>query len=108
MNITPIDMQVIIPKATEVGKGQQIRDHQEVLQQQFGATEFQKHADHKLRQVQTSEKAEGKKIKNDSSRQRKKDQSKQNHTSDRDDETGTADSVMAVDTFRGRNIDIKM
>lgn len=108
MNITPIDMQVIIPKATEVGKGQQIRDRQEVLQQQFGATEFQKLADHKLRQVQTSEKTEGKKIKNNSRQKNRRDQSNENHSGAKGDEAGEEESAMAVDTCRGRNIDIKM
>lgn len=105
MNITPIEMQVIIPKATEVGKGQQQRDQQNVFQQQFGAAELQQKAEHKLKQVQTTEKSEGQKIKKDSKKKKNKDQG--GASGSQKEQVDEDDVVMAVDTFRGRNIDIK-
>lgn len=107
MSITPVDMQVIIPKSTEVGKNQQARDHQEVFQQQFGATEFRENANQKLRQVNKKDEAEGEKIKDDPEHGNKQGYS-QNRHSKRKEHEDTDEVVMAVDTLRGRTIDIKM
>ncbi len=100
-------MQVIIPKATEVGKGQQQRDQQAVFQQDFGAENFKQVADHRLKQVQQTEESEGKKIQDDQSRGGK---GKGNHNSQQKNrkKVDEEEPVMAVDTFRGHNIDIKM
>lgn len=107
MNITPMDMQVVIPKVTEVGKGQQNRDHQSVFQQQHGAAQLQQQSDRKLQQVQNTEKSEGKKIKEEE--KRKNQQNQQNQQESAEENAEKSESVrMAVDTFRGRNIDIKM
>lgn len=106
MNITPMDMQVIIPKATEVGKGQQTRDHQNVFQQQHGAAQLQQQSDRKLQQVQTSEKSEGKKIKEEENRKNQQESNQKNSQEKQTEEKEAA--AMAVDQFRGQHIDIKM
>lgn len=109
MNVSPMDMQVIIPKATEVGKGQQQRDHQNVLQQEFGAAQFQRESDRKPRQVQHTEKQQPeKKIKEDGQR-RGGGGAQSGEQRDGSEPDGHKEEIrMAVDVVRGRNIDIKM
>lgn len=100
-------MQVVIPKVTEVGKNQQTRDHQNVVQQEHGAAQFQQVADHRLRHVQTMEKTEGKKVKNNDEHKEKQGSGKhENHA--KSEKMQQEEVVMAVDTLRGGNIDIKM
>lgn len=107
MNITPMNMQVVIPKVTEVGKSQQTRDHQNVVQQEHGAAQFQQVADHRLRQVQTLEKPEGKKVKNNNEQKEKQESGKQQSYANAK-KVQEEEMVMAVDTLRGGTIDIKM
>jgi hypothetical protein len=106
MNISPLDMQVIIPKSTEVAKSQQVKDHQSVVQQEHGAVEFQQQADVKLTQVQTTEKSQGEKIKNKQNKEQSKREASQ-HGSHQEEHTDE-EIPMAVDTIRGRHVDIKM
>lgn len=105
MNITPVDMQVVIPKATEVGKAQQARDFQDVLQQENGAAQFQQTVEHKLRQVQNTEKSEGKRVKEEAEKKKKKQQEEQQK---RREQQAQGTVKFAVDVSRGRNIDIKL
>lgn len=108
MNITPIDMQVVIPKATEVGKVQQTREFQDVLQQENGAAQFQQNVEHKLRQVQTTEKSEGKRIKEEEKKKKKQQQDDQRGGKQSQQEAAQGEVRFAVDVSRGRNIDIKL
>lgn len=106
MNITPIEMQIVVPKSTEVGKVQHQQDHESALQQDLTAQQMKQAAQHKMSQVQNSEKSEGQKIrrdgKNNSGGQGRR-QGKQ-----RDHEQEEEETMMAVDTNRGRRIDIKL
>ena len=52
MNITPMDLQVLIPKSTEVGKNQQISDQQLTNNQGFVSEDFKKITEHKQKQVE--------------------------------------------------------
>lgn len=106
MNISPLDMQVIIPKSTEVAKSQQVRDHQSVVQQEHGAVAFQQQADVKLTQVQNTEKSQGEKIKNKQNKEHSKREASQD--GNRHEEETDEEVPMAVDSIRGRHVDIKM
>ncbi len=106
MNISPLDMQVIIPKSTEIAKSQQVRDHQNVVQQEHGAAQFQQQADVKLTQVQTAEKSQGEKIKNKQNKEQGKRETSQN--GNQHEEEPSEEAPMAVDSIRGRHVDIKM
>ena len=61
MNITPMDLQVLIPKSTEVGKNQQISDQQLTNNQGFVSEDFKKITEHKQKQVEDLNKSKGKK-----------------------------------------------
>ena len=109
MNIAPVDMQVVIPKATEVGKAQQTREFQDVLQQENGATQFQQNVEHKLRQVQNTEKSEGKRIKEEAEKKKKKQQQEERQSKGQSKQEAAQGEVkFAVDVSRGQNIDIKL
>ena len=102
-----MDMQVVIPKATEVGKGQQQREQQSVFQQDFGAEKYQQNAHQRLKQVQKTEESEGKKIHDNESKEEKR-RGQQSFDQKKKKLEKNEEVVMAVDTFRGHNIDIKM
>lgn len=105
MNISPLDMQVIIPKSTEVAKLQHVRDQQSVVQHEQGAVKFEQQSDAKLTQVQTSEKSEGQKIKDQQKKEKEKKESEKRNANRKEEET---EEISVTDTIRGRNIDIRM
>ncbi len=59
MNIGPVELQVIIPKATEVGKVQNQLNQQAVLTQDQNTEQWQHIAANRRQQVQTAEKSSG-------------------------------------------------
>lgn len=106
MNITPIEMQIVVPKATEVGKVQHQQDHESVLQQDVTTEQMKQAAQQKMTQVQNSEKSEGQKIRRDG--KNKGGGQGQQPGKRQEKEQDEEESVMAVDTYRGQRIDIKL
>lgn len=62
MNIYPMDMQVLIPRATDVGKTQQLANQQVVTEQQLFGEQMKERIEQREHQVQHLPKAEGGKI----------------------------------------------
>lgn len=56
MSINPIELQVLIPKATEVGKAQNLANRQETLQQQHVAAQWNDISTNRQHQVQSTAK----------------------------------------------------
>lgn len=113
MNIRPMDMQVLIPRATDVAKSQQINDQQSMLQQQQFAAEWQKIADDRQTQVQNSSKTEGEKVKPKEERESHKHQEQaKDENQDRQAAPETLECAVnhasTDDPLRGHRIDIKM
>ena len=54
MNIRPIDLQVLIPRATDVAKISAVADQHATTQQQQLATQFQQLANERQQQVEAS------------------------------------------------------
>lgn len=69
MNIRPLDLQVMLPRVTEVGKTQQISQHQTELQGQQTAKEWQQIAETRQHSVQQSDRPVGGHIQRDGNRQ---------------------------------------
>ncbi|QJW48390.1 hypothetical protein HA075_23475 [bacterium BFN5] len=115
MNIRPVDLQIIIPKATEVGKTQAFMNQQSTIQQQYSEEKNQKIADQRLQQVQETFKNEGGKIQRDETYQEKQKGSheererhqKKTKELDADDSTNSH-KVLEKEILRGQFIDIKM
>jgi hypothetical protein len=63
MNIRSIDLQVLIPHATEVSKAQHTANQQTASQQQDFAAQWQRISQDRQQQVQTVNQSEGGKIK---------------------------------------------
>ena len=110
MDLSPMNLQIMVPKATEVSQVQHNINQQAVVQQDFEIVRGQADARLKMKQVRSRDGLEDGKIKSDSDgrgknggaggKRRGKQQSE-------DAPEQTADR-MAVDTFRGHNIDIKL
>lgn len=114
MSIRSIDMQVLIPKAMEVGKQQNNLTQQSTIQQQQFAEQMAKTAAVRQHQVQSIVKGQGNKIERDGK------QGKNNKQQDRDDlvstnnaaskespETGDSAEEVRADPVLGHIIDIK-
>ncbi|HWR08197.1 hypothetical protein [Sporomusa sp.] len=112
MSIRSIDMQVLIPRATEVQKHQSNIVQQGALQQQQFAEEMQKTAEVKQHQVQDILKSQNSKV--------KRDETKDNQSSNSYSRKGTAlnqveteeqenaeNNVIGEDPILGHIIDIK-
>lgn len=111
MSIRPMDMQVLIPKATEVGKQQNNLTQQSTLQQQQFAEELKKTVQVRQQQVQGMDKSQGNKVERDENQKHKKhphnyarnhDQPKE--SPEQEDPEGT---IVGQDPLRGHIIDIK-
>lgn len=104
MNIRSIDLQVLIPRATEVSKIQQTNDHQSALQQQENAAAQQQLSVARQQQVQRTPQSEGGKIEPDAKRE---GQAEHHHRDDAHhaDENDSLDG--SQDPLRGHHIDIK-
>lgn len=76
MSIRPMDMQVLIPKATEVSKIQQTEAHKENLQQQEFAMQLQKNMLDRQKQVQHTSESEGRKVEKDKDAKEKQKRSR--------------------------------
>lgn len=111
MSIRPIDLQVLIPRATEVGKAQQVADQQSINQQQQFAEQWQKISDSRQQKVQNTPKSEGGKVHRDSAQQQNQEQeaNHQNFSDERPQEPEQqSNQASNSDPVRGHVIDIKM
>ena len=62
LTIRPVDLQVLIPRVTEVSKTQHVTDHQDILQQQQFAGEWLQISANRQEQVQGTTKNEDGKV----------------------------------------------
>ncbi|MDU2066538.1 MAG: hypothetical protein E6713_17105 [Sporomusaceae bacterium] len=109
--IRPMEMQVLIPRTTDVGKMQQIANQQPAVDQQIVSEQFKTVTNHRQQQVQQSDKSEGGKITREQEREQEKGHSqKQFSKSDSPQEENAMSLPKAVipsDPVRGHTIDIK-
>lgn len=105
MSVRPIDLQVLIPRTTEVSRIQQVSDQQAALQQQQSAAEWQRLAANRQQQVQKPQQNVGGKIDPDAHQEggmeHEADHRRDRHRPAEDEE------VAGVDPDRGHMIDIK-
>ena len=108
MDLSPMNLQVMIPKSTEVGQMQHKLNHDGVVQQDIGALKLQQDANLKQKQVRTRDKMEDGKVKDEAKGQQGQGgqggQQSQQHPAENEE----AQAPMAVDSVRGRMIDIKL
>ena len=109
MSIRPIDMQVLIPKATEVGKQQNNLNQQSTLQQQQFVEELKKTVQVRQQQVQGMDKSQGGKVERDENQKHKKHPREFARNHDQPKEASEQEDPEGVgqDPLRGHIIDIK-
>lgn len=109
MSINPIELQVLIPKSTEVGKAQQVVNRQDTLQQQHVAEQWKDISTNRQQQVQSTSKNEGGKVGRE--KQAKEQNHSQNEQQHRDKKHNNSDVTINRasndDPVRGHLIDIK-
>ena len=112
VSIRPVDLQIIIPRATDVGKTQQSSDHLLMSQQQQIAEQWQQISASRQQKVQSASKTEGGKVHREKEKKNQNKDSK--HGTHPDEEQNSNDTnscsrltVQATDPTRGHLIDIK-
>lgn len=108
MNVGSLDLQVLIPRSTDVSKVQQNADQQPAMQQQQFAAEWQQISAQRQQQIQNSSKSEGSKIKADERerRQQAKGEHEDSHSQKRQSDPDCPEEH-ASDPFLGNKVDIK-
>ncbi len=111
MDVTPMSLQAIVPRTSEATQVQHNMNQQSALQQDFQAVRDKQEMVLKQTQVRKKDQAEEERIKDDPEHRRKQGRgrrgSKNNRHTEVDDEEVLTERL-AVDTFRGRNIDISL
>jgi hypothetical protein len=107
MNIRSIDLQVLIPRATEAGKVQQVTNHQSVLDQQQFAAQFQAIAKERQQQVQDVPKTESGKIHNNNKEKEHKNNQQQGAHLNKHPKNSSEQEESITDPLKGHIIDIK-
>ena len=110
LTIRPVDLQVLIPRVTEVGKNQHITDHQDTLQQQQFAGKWQHVSANRQKQVQGTTKSEEGKVQEKNSKEQSHSKDGQKQQDVKHSKTDAADMVNHAsngDPVRGNLIDIK-
>jgi len=102
-----MNLQVVIPKTTEVSQMQHKIDHEVNMQQDMGSLKLKEDAELKQKQVRTRDKMEDGKIKDDSNHKNQGQMAGKQEEESKEEETSD-DVPMAVDSIRGHNIDIKL
>jgi len=109
VTIRSIDLQVMIPRSTEVSKTQQIVDHKNSLQQQENAQAWHQISENVQQAVQSAGKNIGGRVnaKNGGKSSAKREQ----YQSEKDDDSSDSDEQekvpVAIDPLRGKLVDIK-
>lgn len=115
MSIRPVDLQILIPRATDVSKSQQIANQQLASQQQQFAEQWQQISASRQQKVQNTPQTEGGKIHSDTEKEQQSLNKKQGRQQHREKSSGDKDldmnsnsgGVLLVDPALGHVIDIK-
>jgi len=110
LTIRPVDLQVLIPRVTEVGKMQHITDHQDTLHQQQFAGQWQEISAKREHQVQgttTSEDGKVSRDKNTKEQSHSKNGQKHQDVKDKNTDVNMVNHPSHEDPVRGNLIDIK-
>lgn len=105
MNVSPISLQMVVPRTTDASQVQSNLNQQAANQQDFAMVRNEVAARQKMEQVQTKDEAEDGKVKDDPNG-RNSQGGYHGKRRDRQDEDSGEDERMVADRFRGHNIDI--
>lgn len=113
MNFSPMNIRMAVPHATDVGQLQHNMNHHGAAVQDFKALKDREQQEVMQKQVRTKDETEGEKIKENPDRDRGQggysaNKRKKGSTAVLDSSEETEQEKMAIDTFRGHNIDISL
>lgn len=108
LTIRPVDLQVLIPRVTEVSKSQHVADHQETLQQQQFADKWQHISANRQHQVQGTAKSESSKVRQENHpKEQNHSKNEQNKHNIKANDADMENHASNEDPVRGNLIDIK-
>ena len=107
MALQPIEMQILVPKATEVSRIQQQRDNFAQNNQRMLSNEEQRNAEIRQEQVQTTEHVDNKKITRDENGKNKK-KSSQDKGNAVNTENEKFEEKESLDPVRGHKLDLTL
>ena len=107
MDVNPISLQMVVPRATDAGQVQHNLNQQPNMQQQFAVAREQMEVKTKMETVQTRDNPEDGRIKDDPERQSRGGGYFGRQGKRRDRENADEERP-AVDLLRGHNIDISL
>ncbi len=110
MNVRPIDLQVLIPQTSEVGKTQHVANQQTALDQQVFAEQWKQISAERQQQVQNLLKSEGGKVSSQSSlpdKQKSKKRATKSNNANKSENLQSCEAQTHEDPVRGLIIDIK-
>ncbi len=105
MDVSPMSMQMVFPRATEAGQVQHNLNQAAALQQEFEAVRQEQDAELKQKQVRTKDDPEDGRIKDDPERQRGQGGYRGSYGRSAQEEEEPVERF-ATDPSRGRRIDI--
>ena len=110
MDLSPMNLQVMIPRSNDASQVQHNLNQQTAVQQDFEMIRQKADDALKQKQVRAREDLEDGKIKDDPDHQKKQGQGKNGQAKHKAQKMAPeqAKEKMAVDVFRGHNIDIKL
>ncbi|MDD4602108.1 MAG: hypothetical protein PHQ46_13855, partial [Negativicutes bacterium] len=79
MSLRPVDLQIIIPRATDVGKTQQLADKNIMSQQEQSAEQWQQISASRQQKVQSTPPVEGNKVQKDKEKENQGKNAHQGH-----------------------------
>jgi hypothetical protein len=112
MNIRPIDMQVLIPRAIDVSKVQQLANEQVTVNQQLLGEQLKKMANHQQHQVKQLLQSEGGKVTSNKEKTAQQQQQQQQNATKQDLDSNSSEEEVIFnrpsqsDPVRGHSIDI--
>lgn len=113
MDFSPMNIRMTVPHTMDVGQLQHNMNHHGAAVQDFRALKNKEQQEILQKQVRTKDEAEGEKIKDNPDRDRGQggysaNSGKRSAAPSQDDADGIESEAMAVDSFRGHNIDISL
>lgn len=109
MDVTPMSLQAIVPRTSEATQVQHNMNQQSAVQQDYQAVRDKRENALKQTQVRAKDQAEDERIKDDPDQRKKKGRGRGGSHRDGQENAAEEDRPqerLAVDAFRGRNIDI--
>lgn len=107
LTIRPVDLQVVIPRVTEVAKTQHTTNQQDTLQQQQFAGQWQQIAANRQQQVQGTKKDETKVGRERHTQEHSSEKEGQKHHEDKHSDADMENHPSNQDPVRGNLVDIK-